>query len=153
MRLKADQDSFTCDYCGSVHVPEANEEGIRVFDEPSDLLCPICNTGLVHATATGLRILYCDRCHGMLISMGVFPAVVQDLKARRENTSYVPRPIEPSDLERRIRCPQCGTVMDTHVYGGGGNVVIDDCERCALNWLDHGELDRIVRAPDREYAS
>jgi Zn-finger nucleic acid-binding protein len=43
--------------------------------------------------------------------------------------------------------------MDTHLYGGGGNVVIDDCERCGLNWLDHGELDRIVRAPDREYAS
>jgi Zn-finger nucleic acid-binding protein len=42
--------------------------------------------------------------------------------------------------------------MDTHLYGGGGNVILDDCENCGLNWLDYGELDRIVRAPDREYA-
>ena len=42
--------------------------------------------------------------------------------------------------------------MDTHPYGGGGSVIIDDCENCALDWLDYAELDRIVRAPDREYA-
>jgi Zn-finger nucleic acid-binding protein len=41
--------------------------------------------------------------------------------------------------------------MDTHYYGGPGNVVIDDCSRCFLNWLDHGELMRIVEAPDRTY--
>jgi Zn-finger nucleic acid-binding protein len=37
--------------------------------------------------------------------------------------------------------------MDAHVYFGGGNVVIDSCEQCELNWLDHGELMRIARAP------
>jgi Zn-finger nucleic acid-binding protein len=49
--------------------------------------------------------------------------------------------------------PQCGEEMDKHPYGGGGNVIIEDCERCSLNWLDYGELERIVQAPDREYAS
>jgi Zn-finger nucleic acid-binding protein len=38
--------------------------------------------------------------------------------------------------------------METHFYTGGGNVVIDDCERCELNWLDAGELVTIARAPD-----
>jgi Zn-finger nucleic acid-binding protein len=38
--------------------------------------------------------------------------------------------------------------MDTHYYGGSGNVIIDDCSRCELNWLDSGELTHIVRAPD-----
>ena len=38
--------------------------------------------------------------------------------------------------------------MDTHFYNGPGNVIIDDCDQCELNWLDHGELMRIVRAPD-----
>ena len=28
---------------------------------------------------------------------------------------------------------------------------MDDCEKCSLNWLDYGELERIVRAPDRQY--
>jgi Zn-finger nucleic acid-binding protein len=32
--------------------------------------------------------------------------------------------------------------------GGPGNVVIDTCERCRVNWLDSGELRRIAVAPD-----
>ena len=60
-------------------------------------------------------------------------------------------PPDPKDLQRRINCPQCGKVMDTHPYGGPGNVIIDDCERCAVNWLDYGELQRIVRAPEHHY--
>jgi Zn-finger nucleic acid-binding protein len=36
--------------------------------------------------------------------------------------------------------------METHFYGGGRNVVIDDCESCSLDWLDHGELRRIAAA-------
>ena len=151
MRLKADQECFQCDYCGNIHVPDKNAEGIRVFDEPSSLACPVCATALVQASA-GTRILYCKQCHGMLISMDVFPAVVQDLKIHRETTAYLAQPFDPRDLDRRINCPQCGRQMDTHLYGGGGNVVVDDCEPCSLIWLDYGELDRIVRAPDREYA-
>ena len=89
----------------------------------------------------------------MLISMVVFPAVVLGLKSRRESAAYVARPVDTRDLERRINCPQCGRQMDTHLYGGGGNVIIDDCENCDLNWLDYGELERIARAPDREYAT
>jgi len=38
--------------------------------------------------------------------------------------------------------------MLAHVYGGPGNIVIDTCERCQLNWLDPGELRRIALAPD-----
>jgi Zn-finger nucleic acid-binding protein len=153
MRLKADQVCFQCDYCGSIQVPEANAEGIRVFDQQATLACPICSVELVQASAGGARLLYCNHCHGMLISMDVFPEVVQDLKIHRETTACVARPFDPRDLGRRISCPQCGRQMDTHLYGGGGNVIIDDCETCSLIWLDYGELDRIVRAPDREYAS
>jgi Zn-finger nucleic acid-binding protein len=38
--------------------------------------------------------------------------------------------------------------MEAHSYAGPGNVVIDSCEPCSLNWLDHGELARIAQAPD-----
>jgi Zn-finger nucleic acid-binding protein len=38
--------------------------------------------------------------------------------------------------------------MDTHPYCGPANIIIDTCERCGVNWLDYGELDRIVRAPE-----
>ena len=152
MRLKADQECFQCDYCGTVEVPAVNAEGIRVFDEPAKVQCPVCEIPMVEASAAGSRIVYCNHCHGILVSMEAFPGVVQDLKAHREGVAFTARPFDPRDLDRRLPCPRCGRRMDTHLYGGGGNVIIDACESCQLNWLDHGELDRIVRAPDREYA-
>ena len=33
--------------------------------------------------------------------------------------------------------------MISHIYGGPGNVVIETCERCLVNWLDAGEADRV----------
>ena len=50
--------------------------------------------------------------------------------------------------DSKIDCPQCHRRMDTHLYGGPGNVVIDSCEECSLIWLDRGELMHIVHAPD-----
>jgi Zn-finger nucleic acid-binding protein len=38
--------------------------------------------------------------------------------------------------------------METHFYAGPGNVILSDCERCSLDWLDHGKLQRIAHAPD-----
>jgi hypothetical protein len=43
--------------------------------------------------------------------------------------------------------------MDTHFYGGPGNVVIDSCENCCLTWLDGGELKRIATAPEEQFAT
>ena len=151
MRLEEDKECLVCDYCGNIHYPAPNAEGIRVLDEPSKLVCPVCVIPLVHAAAGGERILYCNHCHGTLISMDVFMSVVQDFRSRRDTTAGSVHPINWKDLDRRINCPRCGRQMDTHPYGGGGAVIIDDCENCALNWLDYSELDRIVRAPDREY--
>jgi len=85
--------------------------------------------------------------------MEPFVAIVHNLRARGEGSAEAAHQPDWSEMDRRIPCPQCGQEMDTHPYGGGGNVVMEDCERCELNWLDHGELERIVQAPDREYAS
>jgi uncharacterized CHY-type Zn-finger protein len=63
------------------------------------------------------------------------------------HAALAPTP-DPHDLQRKINCPHCHQRMDTHFYNGPGNVIIDDCDNCELNWLDHGELMRIVRAPD-----
>ncbi len=152
MRLKPDQECLVCDYCGSAHFPETNADGVRVLGEVSSLNCPICAVPLVHASIARERILYCGRCRGMLVGMEPFLAIVHNLRARGEVVAEGAHQPDWSEMERRIRCPQCGQEMDTHLYGGGGNVVMEDCERCEFNWLDHGELERIVQAPDREYA-
>ena len=84
---------------------------------------------------------------GMLIPMGVFIALVEELRAGDPGTMIAATP-DAHDLQRRLNCPHCHHRMDTHFYNGPGNVIIDDCDNCELNWLDHGELMRIVRAPD-----
>jgi Zn-finger nucleic acid-binding protein len=152
MRLKPDVDSFVCDFCQTVYIPQANEDGVRVLDESASLACPVCRASLVHAAIAGTRILYCRACRGMLIGMDRFVGLIQDLRSNRDTPAATLPPPDPKDLQRRINCPRCGNRMDTHPYGGPGNVIIDDCEHCQVNWLDYGELQRIVRAPDHHYS-
>ena len=83
--------------------------------------------------------------------MAEFSPLIQALRSRREADPNIPGSLDWKGLQRHIRCPRCANEMDTHPYGGPGNIVIDDCERCALNWLDYGELQRVIVAPDREY--
>ena len=151
MRLENGKDYFTCDFCKNICVPEPDADGLRILGEAASLNCPICRLPLVHAAAGPCRLLACERCRGVLASMEMFVALVQHLRSQYDGPADAERPPEPTDLERKIRCPQCGDTFDTHFYAGPGNVVIDNCPRCGLNWLDHLELRRIVRAPDRQY--
>src|SRR5438132_7486697 len=153
MRLKDDDDCLRCEYCESVYCPEPNERGIRVLGEPAGLSCSLCAVGLVHAVVAGKRVLYCPQCHGLLIDMELFATLVQLLQSHHDSPIEVLRPPDWKELRREMTCPQCGRRMDTHLYGGPGNIVIDNCERCSLNWLDDGELQRGVGAPDRRYSS
>ncbi len=152
MRLETDREFFLCEYCGGIYFPEANSDGVRVLEEPAALACPACAVPLVHAAVGDRRILYCQRCRGMLIAMDRFLAIVEDLRSHRESAGGPPRPPDWRDMQRHLRCPQCAQPMDTHPYGGGGGVIIDSCDGCSLDWLDYGELERIARAPDRQYS-
>jgi Zn-finger nucleic acid-binding protein len=148
MRLDADKQCLICDYCGNVFVPEPNEDGVRVLGDTTELECPVCVNALVHGVMHRQGIVYCTRCRGMLIPMGAFYPLIQDLRSRREAHESLVHEPDWKSLDRRIKCPECKTQMDTHLYGGPGNVIIDDCEICGLVWLDHGELERIVIASD-----
>jgi hypothetical protein len=94
------------------------------------------------------KLWHCTRRRGILIAVPVFVSLLDQLRAKQAGAWTIPRPAGPSELRRQIKCPQCGRLMDTHFYGGQGNVAIDDCAACELNWLDKGELTRIVRAPE-----
>jgi len=112
----------------------------------SDRLCPLCVTPLVHAHLDGNALLYCRDCSGMLIPIVSFVIVIEAARSREER-SGVSLPRQQNPGERVLLCPECGQPMLSHFYGGPGNLVIDTCERCCVNWLDRGELRRIARAP------
>jgi Zn-finger nucleic acid-binding protein len=147
MRLKSGVESFQCDYCQSVYVPEKSADGVRVLDEAEGQACPICSISLNDATLSGIRILYCAKCHGILVPMPAFEALIDAMKSSKTDGVIQPA-ADSKDLSRKIACPRCNHRMDTHFYAGPGNVVIDSCDDCLVNWLDYGELMRIAHAPD-----
>lgn len=151
LRLEGDQESLACDYCKSIYYVSKNDEGVGVLDEPAEESCPICAIPLRHAILARERIRYCTQCRGMLIPMNTFVVLIEELKAGSPGPAP-PRAPDARELDRHIDCPRCHQRMDTHYYAGPGNIVLDDCSRCLLNWLDHGELMRIVQAPGRWYA-
>ena len=150
MTLKEGQDFLVCDLCGTMQFPEPDADDVRILEVQSPLACPVCAVPLVHAAISGRRILYCNLCRGMLVSMEVFVPLIGDLHSRYENIRGGSiQPLDWKALNRHIKCPQCGQTMDTHPYSGPGNIIIDACEHCLLNWLDYGELLRVARAPFR----
>jgi Zn-finger nucleic acid-binding protein len=84
----------------------------------------------------------------MLIDMNRFPTVIDTVRAREQRSFRMVLPRRQNPADRLINCPRCRQPMLGHLYGGPGNVIIDSCERCQVNWLDPGELRRIAIAPD-----
>jgi len=152
MRLKADQESFKCDYCQRVVLPDkSGDDGVRVLDEPADQECPLCNVSLVRATVAKVPILYCKQCRGMLVAMQAMEELIAASRAGQRGDAP-PAAADPEDLQRKINCPSCHHHLDAHFYGGPGHVIIDSCEDCCLIWMDGGALTRIARAADERPA-
>ena len=151
LRLTENDDSLRCEYCRSVYTPQPNDDGVRVLGEASEQACPVCAVPLQQAALAGHRILYCTKCQGLLVPMNDFVALIEELRSTRPAAGSIQPAVDRKGLERRLNCPQCHRPMDTHFYEGPGNIVIDDCSRCFLNWLDKGELTKVVRAPDHLY--
>jgi Zn-finger nucleic acid-binding protein len=145
MQVDAAEGALQCRHCGSI---EPRAEIIRhvLVGVASENPCPSCVTPLSHAKLDGFPFQLCGRCEGMLIEMEHFVSVIDAARAHEETFGTIP-PRRQTPGDRTIDCPSCHHPMLSHFYGGPGNLVIDTCERCHLNWLDSGELRRIARAP------
>lgn len=123
---------------------------LQAFDllEESRLPCPCCRIPLADATAGGRPVHVCLGCHGALVPMSSLVAVVAVVRFfEGQALDLLPARLQ-SPGDRLLSCPGCGQPMNSHLYGGPGNIVMDSCEHCELNWLDPGELRRIALAPD-----
>jgi len=136
--------TLVCDHCGST-AERAVSYALETFGE-SSLACPHCATPLVDARIEGCPVRYCTSCEGVLVEMRHFMMLSEAVRARAPRGGVaLPRTQQPG--ERTLSCPGCGQPMLSHLFGGPGNLVLDSCEPCQVNWLDPGELQRIARAP------
>lgn len=153
MTLVAGRDYFRCDYCLSFHFPAGTgEDGVHIVGGTSGLACPVCREPLKDGRVEGEPVQYCPRCRGFLTGNASFSNVVRERRLKRP-AGINPHGFDPTELKRVIDCPRCEKRMDTHPYYGGGRVVVDTCPRCALIWLDAGELTVIERHNPRALVS
>jgi Zn-finger nucleic acid-binding protein len=150
MKPVPNRDYFYCEYCSSFAFPEPSPDGVVVLGERGDVDCPICSTTLSTASVAEVRVLHCVECRGVMVEQEAFSTIVRFLRAQATGEPDPVRPVNREELEREIACPCCGRTMETHPYYGPGNVVIDNCARCELIWLDYGELAAIRDAPGRD---
>jgi len=150
MKLQLDRQHFYCEYCTSIHFPQKNEDGIRILNESSGTDCPVCKVPLVYGYIDSTQTLYCLKCRGMLFDSATLLIVIDYLRAYASKPALNPPPVDLNELKRQINCPDCGREMSTHLYGGPGNLVVDNCVHCSLLWLDNKEFERIIRAPGRD---
>jgi Zn-finger nucleic acid-binding protein len=150
MRLVQDKGYFVCDYCTSIYFPQESEDSIRNLGEPGTTNCPVCGILLVSALLDDIPVLQCERCKGVLIPQAAFSFAVEVLRAKSSRPPIRPPAMDPKDLQRPLNCPVCSRKMDTHPYGGPGNIVIDNCYRCKVIWLDYGEMGKVIRAPGED---
>jgi Zn-finger nucleic acid-binding protein len=145
--MQADRNTgvLACSHCGSSEQLSGIAALIEI-GEVTDRHCPGCQTALASGKLDGRPLSFCQRCEGLLIEMENFVAMIDAARAHEEPSATIP-PRRQAPGDRTITCPACRRPMLSHFYGGPGNLVIDTCERCLLNWLDPGELRRIARAP------
>jgi len=139
-----------CRHCGSFHFPEpADTDGLRIVGHVGDAPpCPVCKAPLAQALLDDAHpVHFCATCRGVLMPRQTFAGIVNLRRAWASSPPREPSVLDRRALERQLSCPSCRARFVTHPYYGPGNVVIDNCERCDVVWLDFGELKQIVDAP------
>jgi Zn-finger nucleic acid-binding protein len=149
VRIARDEGLLICDHCGSEQDAPATPENLELLGE-SPQKCPACSTALSQGRLHGHPVLCCPQCAGLLIEMNRFTTLIEEVRTHNVGAFRTAMPPRQKPGDRTLNCPSCGQPLVSHRYSGPGNVVIDTCSRCLVNWLDQGELRRIALAPDRE---
>ena len=127
-----------------------DEDGISLSGKELDFFCPVCfDQKLQVAELEGSQACACSACQGFLIDSISLGTLISVLRAQYQGADDKPIMLNSMELEKKFDCPACFQPMYTHPYHGPGNVVINSCSTCQLNWLDAGEFSKIIRAPGR----
>ena len=156
MELIESRRYFRCRHCGSYHFPTTVEtEGIRVSGVGANAPgCPVCELPMAHAVLDEEHpVDFCTTCRGVLLPRVAFATATNKRRAWATSPPAEPLPVDRSELRRQLTCPKCRGRFETYPHLGPGNVVIDNCVRCDLIWLDFGELRQIEQAPGSDRGS
>ena len=121
-------DVAECGHCGatqSLRTPEDGLDRVHWSEELTGTACPRCEEGLVQAVLEGNSAQACPQCRGVLLTNGVFGAIVRFRRAEYRGAEFIPRPLDLEQLSDPVHCPGCQRTMEVHPYYGPGNQIID----------------------------
>lgn len=149
MELVESRRYFRCGHCGAFQFPDGPEsDGLRIVGRLADATaCPVCGSSMDQALLDDNPVDFCGRCRGVLLPRATFAHVTMKRRAWATTPPADPVPLDRRELTRQLSCPKCHGRFDTYPHYGPGSVVIDNCTRCDLIWLDFGEMKAIVDAP------
>jgi Zn-finger nucleic acid-binding protein/DNA-directed RNA polymerase subunit RPC12/RpoP len=149
LKLEPERHYLFCEYCNALYFPKESPEGLYLLGAPSQVDCPLCRKLLVLARIGHFEVLACQQCKGLLLDMVDFLSILEYLRLKYPERRRPPQTFDSKELARELHCPHCASTMETYPYGGAGNVVLDNCLKCGILWLDYDEVSRIVQTPER----
>ncbi|MFQ6048068.1 MAG: zf-TFIIB domain-containing protein [Phycisphaerae bacterium] len=107
--------------------------------------CPNCKVKTEPVSYEDVRVQMCGQCGGYWVDPLALKRILQ---SRQQQW---PEPVkdrfiemaEQSNTSRTILCLRCGLQMNKQQFKDWDDIVIDQCPRCQLIWLDPGELEKI----------
>ena len=106
------------------------------------MLCPRDQTHLIMHPGQRAGACVCSRCHGVWFSRASLEACVRQTRPPASPPS-APVHARPSPVLRQLACPICKSDrLVAHIHDG---IEVDTCPRCHGVWLDHGEMEHLLR--------
>ena len=123
-------------------------------DNTKIINCPACGKEMEKVFIKGANVnidICTDGCGGMLFDN----RELEKFDEKHENADEILKKVAgkeftPVDESKYRICPVCGAIM-VKMGAAHGGVQIDVCNVCGAKFLDHGELEKIRNASDKEY--
>jgi len=115
---------------------------------PSKAECPRCKGELRTRAVGATSVIECGACGGLWLAHATFEGLCQRTDEGKLVSRSMPaaqvRRAEVADSVAYLPCPTCKQLMNRKNYGGASGVILDVCREHGV-WLDHAELEKVMR--------
>ena len=109
--------------------------------------CPRCQNALSEVQLFGVDVLRCPKECGLIVEQKAMIPLTTAIAKDSLDCIDPHLPIEPAphDPSQKATCPGCQGLMQTFGYLESRFAYLDRCSSCAVVWIDHDELETVVR--------
>jgi|GEM_PF-4050777 len=103
--------------------------------------CPRCNVLLLAGDFKDIPVHKCNSCHGMLFPRAQLVLILKRFHPDMSFSVSLDTHVEKVENEHGLcHCPSCNQLMSNFGYMGCDQIIIDNCGKCKLIWVDALEL-------------